>query len=79
MTRRSATDRSTGAAAVGAAVLAAGRTGEDWSADRLDPVVAESVPDPALVERYAELADAADRVARAALDRASPEPRPGPN
>ena len=79
VTRRSATDRSTGSAAVGAAVLASRATGEDWSADQLDPVVAESTPDPASVRSYAELADVAEQVARDALDRASPGPRPGPS
>jgi xylulokinase len=70
VTRRSAT----GSAAVGAAVLAAGTIGEDWSVDQLDPILGQSVPDPASVERYAQLSDSADRVAREALDRASPEP-----
>jgi xylulokinase len=74
VTRRSAADGSTGSAAVGAAVLAARAIEEDWTADRLDPVVSELAADSASVERYAELADAADRVAQGALDRAWPEP-----
>ena len=68
--RRSA-DTHVGSAAVGAAMLTARATGVDWSVGRLDPVVAAAEPDPALVDRYAELAGAADRAAHAALDRAS--------
>ncbi len=61
-----------GAAAAGAALLTAPAIRVDWTLDRLDPVVDEATAGPASVERYTQLAGAADRAARAALDLASP-------
>ena len=51
------------AASVGAALIVSHALGSDWDADRLNPVTAEIVPDPAAVDAYAALRAASQRVA----------------
>ena len=63
--------RSGQAASAGAALLAATATGLDWGIDQLDPVGLEVEPNPAVVERYAELSIREARVAEAVLDLAA--------
>jgi xylulokinase len=60
--------RSGEAASAGAALLAAAALGMELSLDRMDPVVAEILPDPDAVARYRALQPAAERVAGVLLD-----------
>jgi len=64
--------RSGQAASAGAALLAAGATVGPWDLDLLDPVAGGTHPDPALVDRYAALRPAADRLAADLVDPGSP-------
>jgi xylulokinase len=56
------------AASTGAVLVAARATGTAWELDRIDPIVAELEPSPALVRRYRELRPMAERVASAVVD-----------
>jgi xylulokinase len=61
-------------AARGAALLTAAAVGHELALDDLAPVVDEHVPDPALVERYRQLAAAGTDAARRLIDFEGPEP-----
>ena len=63
--------RSGQAASAGAALLAATASALDWGIDQLDPVELEVGPDPAAVERDAELSSREARVAGAVLELAA--------
>jgi xylulokinase len=56
------------AASAGACLLAAAAIGADLTVDRINPVVAEEAPDPALVSVYAGLRALADRVAGSVVE-----------
>jgi len=75
MTGLPATRRRSGeAASAGAALLAARALGMELPLDRLDPLVAETEPDPEAVARYRELRPAVDRVTGVAVDLELPQP-----
>jgi xylulokinase len=60
--------RSPEAASAGAAVLAGRAVGAPVDLDRMNPVVSEHRPDPALVERYRALDEIADQAAATVVD-----------
>jgi sugar (pentulose or hexulose) kinase len=60
--------RSPEAASAGAALLAAAGVGLELDVDRINPVVEEIVPDPALVEIYGVVRDASDAAAHAVIE-----------
>ncbi len=60
--------RSSEAASAGAALLVARALHTPVDLERINPVVDEVAPDPLLVERYAALADPANRAAVAVID-----------
>jgi len=75
MTGLPATRRRSGeAASAGAALLAARALGMELPLDRLDPLVAETEPDPEAVARYRELRPTVDQVTAVAVDLKLPLP-----
>ena len=60
--------RSGQAASAGAALLAASAVGIECGLDRLDPAARRLDPDPAAVDRYADLCAGAERTAAAVIE-----------